>query len=163
MSCAYRNSLSKEDRNQRKFRPPGIFRGDRPDTCTYKCAIFLQEQRDTFIRLQSEANISDSVGGPGRHNDQAENPQASAQIVKWGNHPPQRHCGALISNVGETEGQGAPEAGHPASPGPPGLGVHASELSNRQTDIQEGSGAVHGRSAARPHLVASRLPASRGS
>ena len=61
--------------------------------------------------LLSEANISDSVGGPGRHKDQAEDPQASAQIIKCENHPPQRHCGALICNVGEMEGQGAPEAG----------------------------------------------------
>ena len=37
--------------------------------------------------LLSEANISDSIGGPGRHEDQAKDPQASAQIVKWGNHP----------------------------------------------------------------------------
>src|SRR6185503_5097901 len=30
----------------------------RPDTSTYMGAIFLQEQCDTFIMLQSEANIS---------------------------------------------------------------------------------------------------------
>ena len=75
-----------------------------PDTSTYMGAIFLQEQRDTFIMLQSEANIPDSFGGPGRHKDQAKDPQASAQNVKWGNHPSQRHCGALICNVGETKG-----------------------------------------------------------
>ena len=91
---------------------PGLI--GRPDTSTYMGAIFLQEQRGTFIMLQSEANISDSVGGPRRHKDQAEDTQASAQIIKWGNHPPHRHCGALIYNVGEMEGQGAPEAGHSA-------------------------------------------------
>ena len=64
--------------------------------------------------LQSEANISDSIGGPGRHEDQAKDPQASDQIVKRENYPSQRHCGALICNVGETEGQRAPEPGHQA-------------------------------------------------
>ena len=59
-----------------------------PDTSTYMGAIFLQEQRDMFIMLQSEENISDSVGGPERHKDQAEDPQASAQIIKCENHPP---------------------------------------------------------------------------
>ena len=64
--------------------------------------------------LLSEANISDSVGGPGRHEHQVKDPQASAQIVKWGSYPTQRHCGALICNVGETEGQQAPGPGRPA-------------------------------------------------
>ena len=55
--------------------------------------------------------------------------------------------------------------------------IPASEEDTQRTDFQEGSGAVHGRSvarwhiprpaglgwAARPHLAASRLPASRGS
>ena len=95
MTCACRNSLSKDGQNKRRFRPPSIFCAGRPDTSTYMGAIFLQEQRDTFIML-----ISNSVGGPGRHED-----QASAQIVKWGNHPSQRHCGALICNIGEMEGQ----------------------------------------------------------
>ena len=31
--------------------------------------------------LLSDANISDSVGGPGRHEDQAKDPQVSGQIV----------------------------------------------------------------------------------
>ena len=69
--------------------------------------------------LLSEANISDSVGGPGRHEDRAKAPQASAQIVKWGSYPTQRHCGALICNVGEMGGQRAPEVGRPASSGRP--------------------------------------------
>ena len=57
--------------------------------------------------LLSEANISDSVGGPGRHEDQAKDPQTSAQIVKWGSYPTQRHCGPLIRNIDKTEGQQA--------------------------------------------------------
>ena len=32
-----------------------------------------------FIVLLSEANIPDSVGGPGRHEDQAKDAQASAR------------------------------------------------------------------------------------
>ena len=72
-----------------------------------------------FIVLLSEANIPDSVGGPGRHEDQAKDPKASAQIIKWGSYPTQRHCGALIYNVGKTEGQQAPRPGRPASPGLP--------------------------------------------
>ena len=72
-----------------------------------------------FIVLLSEANIPDSVGGPGRHEDQAKDPQASAQIVKWGSYPTQRHCGALICNVGETGGQRAQEVGRPAPSGRP--------------------------------------------
>ena len=121
MSCACRNSLSKDGRNQRRFRLPGTFRADRPDISTYMGPIFIPEQRDTFIRLHNEANISNSVDRPGRHKDQAKDPHASAQNVKWGNHPSQRHCGVLICNIGETEGWEAPEAGHPASPGPLGL------------------------------------------
>jgi hypothetical protein len=66
-----------------------------------------------FIMLQSEANISDSVGGPGRQKDQSKDPQASGH-VKWGNHPSQMHCGVLICNASETEGHWAPEAGHSA-------------------------------------------------
>ena len=61
--------------------------------------------------LLSEANNSDSVGEPGRHEDQAKDPQASDQIVKRENYPSQRHCRALIYNVGEIEGQRAPEPG----------------------------------------------------
>ena len=69
--------------------------------------------------LLSEANNSDSVGEPGRHEDQAKDPQASSQIVKWGSYPTQMHCGALICNVGKTEGQRALEVGRPASSGRP--------------------------------------------
>ena len=68
--------------------------------------------------LLSEANIPNLVGGPGRHEDQAKDPQTSAQIVKWGSNPTQRHCGALICNVDEMEGQQAPGPGR----GLPGLG-----------------------------------------
>ena len=68
--------------------------------------------------LLSEENIPDS-GGPGRHEDQATDPQDSAQIVKWGTYPTQRHCGALICNVGETEGQRALEAGTRPPPARP--------------------------------------------
>ena len=89
--------------------------------------------------LLREENISNSVGGPGRHEHQVKDPQASAQIVKWGNYPSQRHCGALICNVGQTEGQRAPEVGRPASPRPPSLRVQASESSNYQTDTQRQS------------------------
>ena len=69
--------------------------------------------------LLSEENISNSVAGPGRHEDQAKDPQVSAHIVKWGSYPTQRHCGALICNVGETGGQRGPEVGHLASSGRP--------------------------------------------
>ena len=71
--------------------------------------------------LLSEETIPDSVGGPRRHDDQAKEPQVSAQIIKRGSYPTQRQCGALIFKVGETEGQQAPGPGRPASPGPSGL------------------------------------------
>ena len=58
--------------------------------------------------LLGKASISNSVGGPGRHEDQVEDPQVSAQICKRGSYPTQRQCGALIFKVGETEGQQAP-------------------------------------------------------
>ena len=64
---------------------------------------------------------SNLVGGSGRHVDQVEDPQVSAQICKRGSYPTQRQCGALIFKVGETEGQQAPGPGRPASPGPSGL------------------------------------------
>ena len=104
MSCAYRNPLSKDDRNQRKSRPPGTFRTDRPDTSTHMGPILLLEQCDTFIRFQNKANISYPIGGPERHKIQPKDPHVRAKIVKWGNHPSQRQCGVLIYNVGETEG-----------------------------------------------------------
>ena len=104
MSGACRNPQSKDGRNQRRFRPPGTFRADRPDTSTYMGPIFLLEQCNMFIRLQNEANISNPVGGPGRHEDQAKDPHASAQNIRWGNYPFQRQCGVLICNVDETEG-----------------------------------------------------------
>ena len=90
MSCVCRNPMSKDGRNQRKSRPPGIFRADRPDTSTYMGLIILLEQCDMFIRFQNKENISYSVGGPGRHKDQLKSPPASAKIVKWGNHPFQK-------------------------------------------------------------------------
>jgi hypothetical protein len=58
MSCACRNPLSKYSRNQRKSRPPGTFRADRPDTSTYMGPILSLEQCDIFIRFQNKANIS---------------------------------------------------------------------------------------------------------
>ena len=119
MSCVCRRSQSKDGRKWRKSWLPGLNRAGRPDTSTYRGTIFLQEQRDMIIMLLSEENISDSVGGPGRHKDQAKDPQASAQIVKWGSYPTQRHCGALICNVGETEGQRALEAGTRPPPARP--------------------------------------------
>ena len=69
--------------------------------------------------LLGEENIPDSVGGPGRHEDQAKDPQTSAQIVKCGSYPTLWHCGALICNVGETEGQRALEAGTRPPPARP--------------------------------------------
>ena len=111
--------MSKDGRNQRKSRPPGTFRADRPDTSTYMGPIFLLEQCDTFISFQNKVNISYPVGGPGRHKVQPKDPHASAKIIKWGNHPFQRQCGALICNVGEAEDRGAPEAGRPAYLRPP--------------------------------------------
>ena len=86
-SCACRNPLPKDGRNQRKSRPPGTFRADRPDTSTYMGPIILLEQCDTFIRFQKKENISYPVGGPGRHKVQPKDPHVSAKIVKWGNHP----------------------------------------------------------------------------
>ena len=58
MSCVCRNQGSKDGRNQRKSRPPGTFRANRPDTSTYMGPIILLEQCDTFIRFQNKANIS---------------------------------------------------------------------------------------------------------
>ena len=103
MSCACRNPVSKDGQNQRIFWPPGTFHADRLDTSTYMGPIFLPEQCDMFIRLQNKANISYPVGGPGRHKVQTKDPHASAKNIKWGNHPSQRQCGALMCNVGETE------------------------------------------------------------
>ena len=82
MSCACRNSLSKDGRNQKRFRPLGTFRADRPDTSTYMGPILLLEQCDTFIRFQNKANIAYPVGGPGRHKDQSKDPHNSAKIIK---------------------------------------------------------------------------------
>ena len=121
MSCACRNPLSKDGRNQRKSRPPGTFRADRPDTSTYMGPIILLEQCDTFIRFQNKANISYPVGGLKRHKVQPKDPHASAKIVKWGNHPFQRQCGVWLCNVREAEDRGALEAGRQAYirlPGP---------------------------------------------
>ena len=121
MSCAYRNSLSKDGRNQRKSRSPDTFRADRHDTSTYMGLILLLEQYDMFISFQNKANIAYPVGGPGRHKVQLNSPLASAKIVKQGNHPFQKQCGVMMCNIGEAEGRGAPEAGCPAYlrlPGP---------------------------------------------
>ena len=82
MSCACRNLLSKDGRNQRKSRPPGTFRADRHDTSTYMGPILLLEQCDTFIRFQNKANISYPVSGLGRHKVQPKDPHVSAKIVK---------------------------------------------------------------------------------
>ena len=114
MSCACRYSLSKDRRNQRKSRPPGTFRADRPDTSIYMGPILLLEQYDMFIRFQNEVNIAYPIDGPGRHKVQLKDPHVSAKIVKWENHPFQKQSGVLLCNVGEAEGRGDPEAGHPA-------------------------------------------------
>ena len=114
MSCACRYSLSKDGRNQRKSRPPGTFRADRPDTSTYMGPILSLEQCDMLIRFQNKANISYPVGRPGRHKVQLKDPHVSAKIVKWENHPFQKQSGVLLCNVGEAEGRGDPEAGRPA-------------------------------------------------
>ena len=74
--------MFKDGRKQRKSRPPGTFRADRPDTSTYMGPIILLEQCDMFIRFQNKENISYSVGGPGRHKDQLKSPPASAKSVK---------------------------------------------------------------------------------
>jgi len=121
MSCACRNQLSKDSRNQRKSRPPGTFCADRPDTSTYMGPIISPEKCDMFMRFQNKANISYPVGGPGRHKVQLKRPHTSAKIIKWGNHPFQKQSGVMLCNVGEAEGRGAPEAGRPAYlrlPGP---------------------------------------------
>ena len=143
MSCACRNPLSKDGRNQRKSRPPGTFCADRPDTSTYMGPIFLLEQCDTFIWLQNKANISYPVGGLGRHKVQTKDPHGSAKNVKLGNHPVQRQCGALMCNVGETKGREMPEAGRPAQPRPAGPTQAArpkilvSEETTRLSDLLE--------------------------
>jgi len=124
MSCACRRSQTKDSRKRRKSRPPDLNHAGRPNTSTNIGAIFLQEQRDILIKLQSKVNISNLVGGPRSYKDQAKDPQASPQIIERGNHPSQRHYGALICNVGKTEGQQAPGPGRPASPGPPGLRIN---------------------------------------
>ena len=125
--------------------------------------------------LLSEANIPNLVGGPGRHEDQAKDPQTSAQIVKWGSNPTQRHCGALIYNVGKTEGQQAPEPGRPASPGPPTLGFwHPRKLPDLPTSWSDQEPSARSRwtsgsrarpdglgQAARPHKSAPEAPLSR--
>ena len=82
MSCACRNSLSKDGRNQRKSRQPGTFRADRPDTSTYMGPIISLEQCDISIRFQNKVNISYPIGGPGRHKDQPKIPLVSATSVK---------------------------------------------------------------------------------
>ena len=82
MSCVCRNPMSKDGRNQRKSRPPGTFRANRPDTSTYMGLIILLEQCDMFIRFQNKENISYPVGGPGRHKDQPKSPPANAKSVK---------------------------------------------------------------------------------
>ena len=120
MSCACRHSLSKDGPNQRKTRPPGTFRADRPDPSTYMGPIISLEQCDMFVRFQNKANISYPIGGPRRHKVQLKDPHVSAKIVKWGNHPFQKQCGVLLCNVGEAEGRGALEAGRPAYLRPPG-------------------------------------------
>ena len=51
MSYACRDPLSKDGRNQRKSRPPGTFRADRPDTSIYMGPILLLEQYDMFERF----------------------------------------------------------------------------------------------------------------
>ena len=82
MSCACRDPLPKDGPNQRKTRPPGTFRADRPDTSTYMGPILSLEQCDMFIRFQNKANISYPIDGPGRHKVQTKDPHASAKNVK---------------------------------------------------------------------------------
>ena len=74
--------MFKDGRKQRKSRPPGTFRADRPDTSTYMGPIILLELCDKFIRFQNKANIAYPVGGPGRHKVQPKDPHVSAKIVK---------------------------------------------------------------------------------
>ena len=150
-----------------KARP---FRADRPDTFTYMGPIISLKQCDMFIRFQNKASMLYPVGGPGRHKVQLKSPHTSAKIVKWGNHSFQKQSGVMLCNVGEAEGRGAPEAVRPPK-------IEASEETTQRTDVQGRSRAVHRMSvarwhtprsaglgrAARPHLAASRLPASRGS
>ena len=96
MSYACRNSLPKDGRNQRKSRPPGTFRADRPDTSTYMGPILSLEQCDMFIRFQNKANISYPIGGPRRHKVQLKDSHVSAKIVKWGNHLFQKQSGVMV-------------------------------------------------------------------
>ena len=62
MGCACKNPLSKDGRNQRRSRPPGTFRADRPNTSTYMGLIFLLEKCDKLIRFKNKTNISYPVG-----------------------------------------------------------------------------------------------------
>jgi len=177
MSCACINSLSKDGRNQRKFRPPGTFCADRPDTSTYMGPILLLEQCDTFIRFQNKANISYPIGWTRKAQGSTQRPTCQCQDRQMGKPPipeamwsvdlQRRRNGGLRGSGGRPPG--LPRAARPKE--------SASEEYTRRTNVQEGSEAIHRRSvarwhnprpaglgwAARPHHAASRLLASCGS
>ena len=77
-------------------------------------ASLVQEQRGMFTMPLNQGSTPDLVGGLGRHENQANDPQVSAQMSKHQWYPTQGQCAVLIYYVGEMEGQQAPEAGRPA-------------------------------------------------
>ena len=87
MSCACRNRLPHDGRNQRKSRLPGTFRADWPDTSTYMGPMLSLEHCDMFMRFQNKANISYPVDGPGRHKVQFKKPTYQCQDRQMGKPP----------------------------------------------------------------------------
>ena len=57
----------------------------------------------------NQGTTSDSAGGPGKHEGQPKDPQVRAKITKRRLYPSEGQFGALIYDVGETEGQQALE------------------------------------------------------
>ena len=176
MSSACRNSLPKDGRNQRKSRPPGTFRVDRTDTSTYMGPIILLEQCDMFIRFHNKANII-SCQWTGKAQGSSQGSTCQCQERQMGKPP-------ILEAMWSVDLQHQRNGGLKGSRGrPPGLPwaaqpkIPAPEEDTRRTDVQEGSEAMHKRSvarwhnprlaglgwAARPHLAASQLLASRGS
>ena len=176
MSCVCRNPLSKDSRNQRKPRPTGTFRDDRPNTSTYMGSIILMEQCDMFIRFQNKTNISYPAGGPGRHKNQPKDPH-QGQDRQIGKPPIPEAMWSVDLQRRQNRGLRGPGTRLPGLPRAARPNIPVSGENTRSTDVQEGSEAIHRRSvarwdnprpaslgwAARPHLAASRLPTSHGS
>ena len=82
MSCACRRSQSKDCQKWRKSRPPGLNCAGQPNNSTYMGVSLIQGQLDMFTMPLNQGSTPDSVGGPGRHEDQPKDPQVSAQMIK---------------------------------------------------------------------------------